>query len=190
MKSKTTNRLLVLAVLSTLFLGPSLPVSAQQTVQSGQKLQPLAVKPGLWETTLTIKTAGELPVPAGMLDKLTPEQRARFEERMKANSAARGNTTTEKHCVTREDLEKRNLGFATSKECTPAVTTSTSTVAKGTLSCETEGMKGNATFEAQALDSEHVKGSAHGTMTGYGRTMNVDDSFTAKWLGSSCGNVH
>ena len=189
MKSNTTNQLAALAVLASLFIGASLIVLAQQTTQSELKLQPLAIKPGLWETTLMVKTAGELPVPAGMLDKLSPEQRARFEQRMKANSAARGNATTERHCLTREDLDKRNMGFATSRECTPTVTTSTSTVAKGTLSCATEGMKGNATFEAQVLDSEHVKGSAHGTMTGNGQTMNVDDSFTARWLGSSCGNV-
>ncbi len=172
-----------------LLLSGSLAVLAQDTTTSGQKFQPLNIKTGLWETTRTIKTAGELPIPAGTLEKLTPEQRARLQERMSANSAAHSNTTTDKHCVTKAELEERKLGVSASKECKPTVITSTSSVAKGKLTCEIEDMKGNATFEAEALDSEHVKGSAHGNMSGNGHTLNFDASFSSKWLGSSCGNV-
>jgi len=189
MKSNTAHRRLIFAALLILFAFASLAALAQQTTSSGGKFQPLAIKPGLWESTITVKTVGELPIPAGTLERLTPEQRARFEERMRANSAAHTNTTTDRHCVTREELEERKLGISAGKECTPTVITSTSTIAKGKLVCEVEGMRGNATFEAEALDSEHVKGSAHGAMTGNGHTLNVEDSFNAKWLGSSCGNV-
>ena len=189
MKSNTANRSLFFASLSIVLVGASLAALGQQTAAAGQKFQPLAIKPGLWESTITVKTVGELPIPAGMLGRLTPEQRARLEERMRADSAGHANTTTDRHCVTREDLEQHKLDVSSGKECTPTVTTSTSSVAKGTLSCATEGMKGNATFEAVAMDSEHVKGSAHGTMTGSGHTLNVDDTFNARWLSSSCGNV-
>jgi hypothetical protein len=51
------------------------------------QVQPLNIKPGLWETTMTIRTAGQLPMAAELLNKLTPEQRAEFEARMQARSA-------------------------------------------------------------------------------------------------------
>jgi hypothetical protein len=158
--------------------------------QHGATLQPLNIKPGLWERTINTAIAGEMPIPAEMLNRLTPEQRTRMEERMKANSAAHAHTTTEKHCLSQEDLEKnRFLNLDRGKECTPTVTSSTSTSAKGRLSCETEGVKMTGALEVLAPDSEHVNGSWHATTNGSGHTMNVDSTFTSKWLGSSCGGV-
>lgn len=153
----------------------------------GVKYQPLNMKPGLWEKTITITMTGELPFPAEMLNKLTPDQRARIEARMKANSPAHTRTTTDKSCVTREDLEKPfNPG---NKECTWTILESSSTKAKGTVSCQAEGMKMNGTGEYEAPDPEHLKGSIHTNSTGGGKNMTVDSAFTSKWLGSSCGDV-
>ncbi len=50
---------------------------------------------------------------------------------MKANSGGHTSTETEKHCLTREDLEKDNLKIAEAKECTTTVLNSTSTNLKG-----------------------------------------------------------
>jgi len=190
MKSNAANRTVTFASFLLLLLSGSLVTLAQETTSAGPKFQPLDIKPGLWETTRTIKTVGELPIPAGTLEKLTPEQRARFQERMSANSGGHTTTTTDKHCVTKAELEQRKLEVSASRECKPTVITSTSSVAKGRLACEIEDMRGNATFEAEALDSEHVKGSAHGSLSGSGHKLNVDASFSSKWLGSTCGNVN
>jgi hypothetical protein len=130
-----------------------------------------------------------MPIPAELLNRLTPEQRARMEERMKANSAGHTTTKIEKHCVTREDLEKDRLKIAESDECTTTVTNSTSTSLTGKLVCETGGVRANGTLELVAADPEHLNGSYHSTMEGNGHTMNVEGSWTSKWLGSSCGNV-
>lgn len=157
--------------------------------QSAVKLQPLNIKPGLWESTRTIKTAGETPIPAELLNRMTPAQRARMEERMKANSAGHSNTATEKHCVTREDLERDRLKLAETKECTTTVLNSTSTSVRAKLVCNTEGMHATGTLELLAADSEHVNGSYQSTMNGNGHRMNVEGTWTSKWLGSSCGNV-
>lgn len=164
------------------------PKQLRAAAPSTVSVQQLNIRPGLWETSVTSNTAGEMPIPAEMLNRLTPEQRARMEERMKANSAAHGHTATHKKCVTKEDLEKQKLDFAGDKECTPTVTASTSTMAKGKLSCQTEGMEGTTLFELEAPDPEHYKGSSHGTLTGNGHTMNIDATFSGKWLASSCGN--
>src|SRR5260221_7544112 len=44
-----------------------------QSNRQGKKWQPLNVKPGFWESTRTWTTSGQMPIPAGMLDRLTPE---------------------------------------------------------------------------------------------------------------------
>jgi len=152
-------------------------------------LKPLNIKTGLWENTRTIKRAGEMPIPTELLNRLTPEQRARMEERMKAHSAAHANTVTEKHCVTKEDLEKDRLKLAEAKECTTTVLNSTSTSLKAKLVCDTEGMHANGTLELVAADPEHLNGSYHSTMNGNGHTMNVEGTWTSKWVSASCGNV-
>ena len=124
-----------------------------------------------------------------MLNRLTPAQRARMEERMKANSAAHTNTTTEEHCVTKEDLEKDRLKLAEAKECTTTVVNSTTTTVKAKLVCDQEGMHATGTLELVAADPEHVNGSYQSAVDGGGHTMNVEGSWTSKWLSSSCGDV-
>jgi hypothetical protein len=126
-----------------------------------------------------------------MLNRLTPEQRARMEERVKANSAGHTNTTTKKDCVTREDLERERWmeKIAEAKECTITVLNSSSTNLKGKMVCDTEGMHVTGNLELVAGDTEHLSGSYHATATGDGRTMNVGSTWTSKWLGPSCGNV-
>ena len=195
------KQLRVVATVSVLIIVVATAIFAQQKPQKPDvgktsppvkikpALLPLNIKPGLWETTINSNVDGGPPIPAGMLERLSPEQRTRFEERMKANSAAHTRTTTHTKCVTREDIEKQKLDFASSKECTPTVITSTSTAAKGTLSCESDEMKSTATFSVEAPDQEHLKGSSHGSIAGNGQTMKIDSAFTSKWLGSSCGNV-
>ena len=164
-------------------------MSSSVEAQPSAKLQSLNVKPGLWESTRTINRQGALPIPAEMLNRLTPEQRARMEERMKANSAAHTNTTTEKHCVTKEDLERDRLKLAEAKECTTTVLNSTSTSVQAKLVCDQEGMHATGTLELTAADPEHMNGSYRSAVNADGHTMNVEGNWTSKWLDSSCGNV-
>jgi len=194
------RRLVVVASMLAV-AGCSLRVSWAQTQKSAKemqapvasqpaaKLQPLNVKTGLWESTRTIKRAGQMAIPAEMLNRLTPEQRARMEERMNANSAAHANTTTEKHCLTREDLDKDRLKLAETKECTTTVLNSTIATVKAKLVCDQEGMHATGTLELVATDPEHVNGSYQSAVNGDGHTMNVEGTWTSKWLGSSCGDV-
>jgi hypothetical protein len=161
----------------------------QKSAQSTIKLQSLNIKPGLWESTRTIKRTGEMPIPTELLNRLTPEQRARMEERMKANSGGHTSTETEKHCVTREDLERDRLKIAEAKECTTTVVNSTSTNLRGKIVCETAGMHATGMLELVAADREHVNGSYHSTVDGNDHTMKLEGTWTSKWLGASCGDV-
>lgn len=168
---------------------PAKAMQASADSQHAVKLQPLNIKPGLWESTRTIKRVGEMPIPAEMLNRLTPEQRARMEERMKANSAAHTNTTTEKHCVTKEDLDRNSMKLAEARECTTTVLNSTSTTIKAKIVCDVEGMHATGTLDLVAADPEHVNGLSRSSMNGNGHTMNVEGSWSSKWLGPSCGKV-
>ena len=153
----------------------------------GVKYQPLNVKTGLWEQTWTRTIAGELPIPAEMLNRLTPEQRARIEERMKANSAAHTTSSSDKQCITRQDLEKPFTEKDT--QCVWMILESTPSKAKGNISCQAQGMKVAGAGEFDAPDSEHIKGSMHMASSGGGHSMNVAATFTSKWLGSNCGDL-
>lgn len=180
-----------------------IPAAVAQQKTQGQKLQtktvaqvnpqtnkwqPLNIKPGLWESTRTWTTSGQMPIPAGMLDRLTPEQRARFEERMKANSSAKTHTADDKHCVTKEDSQKPPQ-FTERADCSWTMLESSDTRAKGSAICEVEGMRMTGTGEFQAPDQEHVTATIHLTSTGGERSMTTDATIASKWLGSSCGNV-
>ena len=108
---------------------------------------------------------------------------------MKANSTGHSTTKTEKHCVTKEDLEKDRLKIAESEDCTTTVVNSTSTTLKGKMVCDKQGLHATGMLELVATDQEHLNGSYHSTVDGNGHTMNVQGNWTSKWLGSSCGNV-
>ena len=167
---------------------PANEARATSNLKAASTLQPLNVKPGLWESTRTIKRNGAMPVPAEMLNRLTPEQRARIEERMNAKSSHE-NTSTEKHCLTKDDLDKDRLKIAESKDCTTTVINSTSTSVKAKLVCDQQGMHATGTLELTASDPEHVTGSYQSAVDAGGQTMNVDGSWTAKWLSASCGDL-
>lgn len=151
------------------------------------KFQPLNVKTGLWESSVTSTRSGQVPIPAELLARLTPEQRAKFEARMKASSAAKATTITKKDCETKEKLADQP--FNNQKECKQTIVTSTSTKAEIKVSCDFGDVKANGTMQVEALSPENVKGSGQMTSNGGGNSMSMNTSFSAKWLGPSCGSV-
>src|SRR2546423_9766604 len=151
------------------------------------KFQPLNVKTGLWESTVTSTRTGQVPIPAELLARLSPEQRAKFEARMKANSAPKGTTITKKDCETKEKLAEQP--FNNQKECKQTVVTSTSTKAEIKVSCQFGDFTANGTMQVEALSPESVKGSGQMTSNGGGQSMSMNTTFSAKWLGPSCGSV-
>jgi hypothetical protein len=151
------------------------------------KFQPLNVKTGLWESTITSTTSGQMPIPAEMLAKLSPEQRAKFEARMKQNSTPKTRTYTNRDCETKEKLAEQP--FNSAKECKQTITASTSTKAEVKMICEFGDVKTSGIMRIDVLSPENVKGSGQMTSNGGGHSMTVDTSFSAKWLGPSCGDV-
>ncbi len=146
---------------------------------------PLDVRPGLWKSTITVDQSGAPPIPPEALAKLTPEQRAKIEERFKARSSA-PTTQTHQYCVTREDLSKPIFGKPDRMNCHETIVRSTSSDQEIHMECDNNGMKSGGTIHIEALNPESVKGSGKMTMTDGARTMNVSSNFTGKWVASTC----
>lgn len=146
---------------------------------------PLDVKTGEWESTVIIDMNGPPPIPAEMLARMTPEQRAKFEERTKSLS---GRPTVSKYCITKDKLDKPLLWGKDDKACSYSLATSTGSAQEIHVACSNERMKSSGTIRIQALDSENVKGSTHITMTSGDRTTNINSSITAKWVGPACSS--
>jgi len=169
---------------TTISLG--LIVFAGSALWAADTITPLDVKLGQWESTMTSQTSGLPPIPQELLDKLTPEQRAKMEEAYKANASKGPKTNTHKGCLKKEDLNKALSFGDNEKSCTRTIITSNRSKQEIHLECAVGGGKQSGTIHIEAVSSENVKGSTEMTMTGAGRTMNMNSTFTAKWLGPTC----
>jgi hypothetical protein len=199
MKSRTSgreNRVRIKMMLGTMALvaaGVLYMVggmAGQTTGQTtGQKLTPLNIRLGLWEITTTMQRTGLMGLPPDMLAKMTPEQRARYEERLKAQGANANRTTTRKNCVTKEKMEKNSMFDDNRPECKRTVVTSTGSRMEVRAECDKQGVKMTIAMAAEALDSGSIKGTMHMTTSGGERTMEMESTFTGKWVGAACGDV-
>lgn len=144
----------------------------------------LDVKLGQWETTSTVQTTGMPPIPQQVLDKMTPEQRAMIDARMKANQNPK--TTVSKTCLKKEDLDKAMSFGADDKSCTRTIVTSSSSKQDIRVECNRDNAKSTGTIHIEAAGSDSVKGSVQmAVATGRG-TMNINSTFASKYLGPIC----
>ena len=154
-------------------------------------LKPLDVKLGLWETTSSVQTSGMPPVniPPDALARMTPDQRAKMEAMMKSQGSGSPRTTTAKTCMTPEKM-KRSEMFYERKQCTKTVVTSSSNKLELQIHCTMEGgAKADGTVRVERINSESTKGSVQMVTTSGDHTMNMNSTFTSKWLGPDCGDV-
>jgi hypothetical protein len=142
---------------------------------------PLDVKPGQWQTTMT----GQPPIPAEVLSRMTPEQRAKMEEAMKAGGQK---AAVSQRCITKDRVYKPlNLGGESTKSCTSTLATSSSSKQEIRMECDRNGKKTSGTLTMEAIDSETIKGSMQMSATSdNNRTMNINYAFTSKWIGDAC----
>lgn len=152
-------------------------------------IKPLDVKLGLWESTVTTQTSGRPPIPDEVLSKLSPDQRARMEEAMKAQQAKGATPRTNKSCLTKESLDKALTFGNEGPNCKRTVITSNSSKQEIRFDCTDpqSNIKTSGTMHVEALNSENVKGTGQVTAGNGANNMNVQVNFSAKWLGSDCG---
>jgi hypothetical protein len=157
------------------------------------KVQPLNVKTGLWQVSMTTAMTGLPAIPPELqarLDQMTPEQRAQMEAMMKSRLGGTPQTSSYKKCVTKEELEN-NAFNKPDEKCNWTVVTSTgSDMEVKTASC-TAGknvgmMQTDVDLKIHVVDSENVQATMQLTSTGNGTTMKGNGTYTGKWLGATC----
>lgn len=128
------------------------------TVFIAAGLDPLNVKTGLWQVTMTSKIS-TLPSPT---------------------------TNTYKACVKKEDLDKYPFTDP-ADNCNWKVLNSSGSEMEATGTCKPEGM-GNVSFNMKlvAADSENVKATGQLSFSGPAGNMSGTYSGTAKWIGAMC----
>ena len=143
---------------------------------------PLDIKPGQWETTINGQATGAPPIPDEMLKRLTPEQRAKIEEAIQSKGGS-GTKTVNKGCMTKEDLDKPFTLDAT-KACSLTIVSSSGNSQEIRINCSQNSTKSTGTLKVEAVDSEHMKGEMHMTASNAQNTMNMNSTFTSKWVGA------
>lgn len=143
----------------------------------------LDVRPGMWENTMTIQTSGVPQIPPEVLSKMTPEQKAMVESRLKSIS---GKPTVNKHCLRKEDLDKPLDFNGRTRECTHTVTVSSSSRQEIQVSCESANVKSTGVVRIEAIDPEHVKVTSHMTSGDGAKAMIIDVNGTGKWISEAC----
>ena len=157
-----------------------------KALRADDAITPLDVKTGLWESTTIMNMGGLPPIPQEVLDRMTPEQKAQIDAAMKAQQ---GKPITTKHCVTKEELTRKDLFDEGNKNCTRSVSTSTSSKLVMNIECVNQGVTMKGTIRLDVNSSESVTAKTEMVATGNGRTMNMNSVITAKYLGSACGDV-
>jgi hypothetical protein len=148
----------------------------------------LNVKLGLWENTVVTNMSG-MAMPQMDTSKMPAEQAAKMAEAMKAMMGPR--TVTEKHCLTKEDLQKDSfmLPDDSRMKCTRTVTTNTSATFAADIDCTGErSMKGQLSVESLE-DGNAYKATMKMATSGRGQTVNLTMNMTGKYLGPACGDV-
>jgi Protein of unknown function (DUF3617) len=166
----------------------SLIFLACTSVWAADDLKPFDVKLGLWETTTSVQTSGMAPVniPPDALARMTPDQRAKVEAMMKNQGSPR--TSTTKSCMTPEKMKRSE--FYEQKQCTKTVVSSTGSKLEMRMHCTMEGgAKADGTVRVEKISSESTRGSVQMTSTSADHTMNMNSTFTSRWLGADCGDV-
>jgi len=145
----------------------------------------IALKPGLWERTVTMQLPGMPDLPD--LSQLPPEQRAQIEQGMAMMS---GKPVIERECVTPAML-KRWEDFAQEESddvqrCTRQIREQTPKRVAMTVSCE-NGTTGSMAFDAP--NPGRMTGTATMVSPHEEGPQTVRMKFDSKWLGADCGDV-
>jgi hypothetical protein len=168
-----SGKLLFTGAICTL-LAATLPVQAAE---------PMDLKLGLWETSVTTKMSGSL-MPESALKQMSPEQRARMEAAMKKREADGPKTHTTRTCLTKEKLNRpfEKQGEAGNGNCKNTIVTATRTVQDYKIQCTGPEAR-SGVMHMEATSRESFKSTVK--MTSSRNTVNVE--LNGRWVASDCG---
>jgi hypothetical protein len=145
----------------------------------------LDVKLGLWEMTSTGKISGQLPIPEDQLAKLPPEQR----DKIMASLGATSVPVTTQSCMTADKVAEGFTPREFHGNCQNQVVSNTGSELTMTGTCTNDRGTQSFTIHIKRLSREEAAGDISVVASRGGRTMNLERTIKAKWLGASCGKV-
>jgi hypothetical protein len=162
------------------------------------RAQSSPVKPGLWETQVSMAHAMQLPPEVeAKIAAMPAAQQAQMRSMM--GGAAGGGApvvTTKQVCIAPETTMDSMLNRAQQSpgmQCTFSNRTQTATGMSFDMECTGQGGGAKGHTELRAIDADHVTSTSHMTVTASSQahTMNstVDTTTTAKFVSADCGDV-
>jgi hypothetical protein len=146
----------------------------------------LNVKVGLWEITSISRFSGMPALPKEVLDKMTPQQRADMEAKIKAAATEEPEPEVSSECITQEDLEKP-FNSANAEECTQTIMRTTRTTQEIRLACSGK-TKGSGTFRVTTVTPETMTGDLDLKVGEGANVMTITSKIKGRWLGADCGD--
>ena len=135
---------------------------------------------------MTTQRSGSPPIPPEILARMTPEQQAALEARMKTKDSQAPQTTVRTQCLTNEDLRKP-LNFGDDRgSCQRTVVSSSSSKQEFRIECTNSGIKATGTVRIEAIDPEHMKFTSQISSGDGSHTMKINTTGTARWVSPEC----
>ena len=160
-------------------------------VAAAADFTPLGLKPGLWESTVTMKFGSPMA-------SIPPEQRAQMEAamanmpparraQMEAMLAGRGQPTVTKVCLTKESMSRAlDFGAQQRKNCQVKVVSSSSTSQQVEMECAMDNNKLTGTMTFEALSPVSGRATIQMSQDGVPKMSMIVNT---RYLGSDCGDV-
>ena len=151
------------------------------------------LKPGLWEVTHKMQGA-HMDAMAQMqqqMAKMPPEQRKMMEEAMarqgvKIGAGGPGGGMSMKVCMTREMIDKNELGEQR-PDCKTTKQSRSGNTLKTAFVCTNPPSSGEGQFTYNSSEAYTMKVTATSQIEG--QSQKVDMEGSGKWLGADCGAV-
>jgi Protein of unknown function (DUF3617) len=158
---------------------------------------PIPVKPGLWETQVSVSHVTALPPEAeAKIAALPAAQQAQVRSMMGGSAGGAPVVTTKQACIAAGATMDSMLNRAQQTpgmQCTFSNRVQTATGASFDMSCTMQQGSASGHTSFHLIDGDHVSSTSHMTVTGssQGHTMNstMDSTTSAKFVSADCGNV-
>lgn len=154
------------------------------------------MKPGLWETTSTMRSAdprmqSAMAMAQERMASMSPEQRAKLEQMMKQHGVkadfGQNGQLHAQICMTREMAARREFPVQTGN-CQQKYTRLTADKGRISLSCDKPRLSGEG--EITMTGDSAYQGHMHvNSQAGAGQDVSVDTEVSGRWLASDCSDI-
>jgi hypothetical protein len=146
--------------------------------------EPLDIKPGAWEMTMTTTTEVK-SLPAETLDKLSDAQRARIESARQARAQA--TTVVSQDCITQADLDQDSvIKAAADARCRRTIISKSSSTIEIEQTC-TAPQASSSNILIKAETPETILARMSTIKAGSRGEIRVD--IKGRWLNASCAGI-